>query len=143
MSLNWDISNCKNIPADWREPNPDYDPTDEDSDAQPDQWTDDAWHIINRAIWATIMTNHGWELTEANAATFYSRHYLWARMHGEEPFTMEQVVALIGLRTNVGPMADQTWRTKYIKHYETEKRKAFLYKSGIDSSKDKPVKASR
>lgn len=141
MALNWDITKCENIPADWREPNPDYDANDPTS--KPDQWTDEGWAIVQKAIWSTLITNHGWELTEANAATFYSRQYLWSQMHDETALTPEQVHALIGLSTNVSPMADQTWRGRYIKAYEEEKRRGFFKKSGIDPKVNKPVKAAR
>lgn len=143
MGLSWDISKCKNIPADWREPNPDFDPTDEDTDAKPDQWTDEAWAKIQRAIWQTMAVDTGWELTEANAATFYARHVIWSKIHDEEPLSEMDVYHLIGLSTNVAPVADQTWRNRVVKNMEDELRSRFFARTPLDKSVNKPVKASR
>ena len=107
MSLDWDVTKCKNSKA---------------------LTSDEEWPVTQALIWLTMGTGIG-NISKTNAPEFYARIHLleqldgtWLQSIGEEgtktdrPITPEDVCKRIGMKTNVFPMET---RAKWLKRVST------------------------
>ena len=127
MSLNWNISNCKDHET---------------------LQTDAEWPITHNLIWATMPIGIS-EITKENWTECYARIAVWEGIVGafltskdkdgeykSRPFTPEDIFKRIGLYTNASRMSRPQWQT-YIGKYLSEKADTYK-KTAAQSEKTEP-----
>lgn len=78
---------------------------------------------VTQGIIFTCMAVGIGHITDENADEFFARSVIWDTLHGQKPFTIEEVRDHIGLRTNVFPNES---RAQWVKRILTDKQRGML-----------------
>jgi hypothetical protein len=109
VSLDWDISKVSDeTKALWKD------------ESRSEEERDEAWNKAASIIYWCLTVEVG-EITSENVADWYTRYKM---VSSEQILTLEDVVRMIGLKTNVHTVAPSRWLDRQYEMKRTEVKRA-------------------